>query len=145
MSRQVQRVGRDRTDETWTEKTYYTTEDTFPTVLRRSQVVEMQVVEISPVENALYEVEQKTKELTVLEMKYQSLAKTSQDVQTNALAMTLNSVVDAPLNTGIATYRQQFFTPEYAARNPDRAEIVARLRSAVDEQVSALLPRPLWS
>jgi dedicator of cytokinesis protein 3 len=138
-------VGRDRTDETWTEKTYYTTEDTFPTVLRRSQVVEMQIVEISPVDNALYEVEQKTKELTVLETKYQSLAKTSQDVPTNALAMSLNSVVDAPLNTGIAAYRQQFFTPEYAARNPDRAEMVARLRSAVDEQVSALLPWSFWS
>ncbi|KAI3615340.1 cytoplasmic protein [Moniliophthora roreri] len=134
-SRQIQRVARDRTEETWTEKIYYTTEDTFPTVLRRSQVVGVQVVEISPVENALYEVEQKMKELAALELKYQSLAKTSQDVSTNALAMALNSVVDAPLNTGIAAYRQQFFAPEYTDRNPDRTEMVEKLRSAVDDQV----------
>ncbi|KAG7090843.1 hypothetical protein E1B28_009925 [Marasmius oreades] len=132
-SRQVTRT-RDRMEEVWIEKVYYTTEDTFPTVLRRSQVVAMEVEEISPIENALEEVEQKTKELTSLEMKYQSLANTSQEVSTNALAMTLNSVVDTPPDTGIPAYRQQFFTPEYIARNPGRSELVEKLRSAVDDQ-----------
>ncbi|KAL0580339.1 Deoxycytidine kinase 1 [Marasmius crinis-equi] len=134
-SRQVPKVTRDREEEVWIEKTYFTTEDTFPTVLRRSQVVAMEVAEISPVENALEEIEQKTKELAALELKYQSLAQTAQEVSTNALSMALNAVVDAPVNTGITAYRQQFFTSDYINRNLDRAEVVDKLRSAVDEQV----------
>jgi dedicator of cytokinesis protein 3 len=80
-------------------------------------------------------VEQKTKELSSLYQKYQALAKTTQPVPTNALAMSLNSAVDAPMNTGIASYREKFFNPEYIARNPERAELVERLRVAIDEQV----------
>jgi len=50
----------------------------------------------------------------------------------------LNSAVDAPLNTGIASYRQIFFSPDYIARNPERAEMVEKLRSAIDEQVRTI-------
>jgi dedicator of cytokinesis protein 3 len=138
-SRQIRKTTRDGTEEIWTEKTYYTTEEVFPTVLRRSEVINVEVVEISPLQNALQEVEEKTKELSALHLKYQALAKTTQDVSTNALAMSLNGAVDAPQNTGIASYRQVFFSPDYVARNPERAELVERLRVAIDEQVNGLL------
>lgn len=49
--------------------------------------------------------------------------------------MSLNSAVDAPLNTGIGSYRQIFFNPDYVARNPERAELVEKLKAAIDEQV----------
>jgi len=52
--------------------------------------------------------------------------------------MSLNSAVDAPLNTGIASYRQIFFSPDYIARNPERAEMVEKLRSAIDDQVRTI-------
>lgn len=134
-SRQIRKPTRDGGEEVWTEKTYYTTEQAFPTVLRRSEVINVEIVEISPLETALQEVEDKTKELAALYMKYQALAKTMQNVTTNALAMSLNSAVDAPLNTGIGSYRQIFFSPDYIARNPERAEMVEKLRLAIDEQV----------
>ncbi|KAJ3508883.1 hypothetical protein NLJ89_g5517 [Agrocybe chaxingu] len=134
-SRQIRKTTRDGTEETWTEKTYYTTEEAFPTVLRRSEVVNVEIIEISPLENALQEIEEKTKELAGLHLKYQALAKTAQEVSTNALAMSLNSAVDAPLNTGIGSYRQIFFSPDYVARHPERAELVEKLRAAIDEQV----------
>ncbi|KAF9529304.1 cytoplasmic protein [Crepidotus variabilis] len=137
-SRQVRRTTRDSLEEVWTEKIYYTTEEAFPTVLRRSEVISMEVVEISPLEIALQEVEDKTKELAALHLKYQALAKTTQDVSTNALAMSLNSAVDAPHNTGIASYRQIFFSPDYIARNPERAGLVDKLHSAIDEQVRTI-------
>jgi dedicator of cytokinesis protein 3 len=92
-------------------------------------------VEISPLENALNEVKLKTKELTALHTRYQALAKTSQLVSTTALAMSLNSAVEAPPNTGVASYRQIFFSPDYIVRNPERAELVEKLRAAVDDQV----------
>ncbi|KAF8210093.1 cytoplasmic protein [Mycena galopus ATCC 62051] len=134
-SRQVKKITRSGGEEIWLEKTYFTTEEAFPTVLRRSEVIAAEIVEISPVENALSEVELKTKELAALNLRYQALAKTAQPVSTNALAMCLNSAVDAPMNTGVAAYRQSFFDPEYIARNPERAEVVEKLRAAIDEQV----------
>ncbi|CAK5281374.1 unnamed protein product [Mycena citricolor] len=134
-SRQVKKITRMGTEEIWVEKTYLTTEEEFPTVLRRSEVVGADIIEISPVENALTEVESKTKELNALHIKYQALAKTAQPVSTNALAMSLNSAVDAPVNTGISSYRLTFFDPEYISRNPDRVEVVEKLRAAIDEQV----------
>ncbi|KAL0072827.1 Deoxycytidine kinase 1 [Marasmius tenuissimus] len=132
------KVARDRAEEVWIEKTYYKTEDKFPTVLRRSQVVEMEVAMISPLENALEEVQLKTKELAALELKYQSLEKTTQDVSTNALSKALDAVVDSPTNAGITAYRQLFFDPEYVSGNPDRVELIDKLRAAVDEQVCVL-------
>ncbi|KAF9451260.1 hypothetical protein P691DRAFT_796987 [Macrolepiota fuliginosa MF-IS2] len=137
-SRQVKKSARDGAEEIWHEKTYLTTEETFPTVLRRSEVVGVEIIEISPLENALIEVDLKTKELLSLHQKYQALAKTAQHVSTNALAMSLNSAVDAPLNTGIASYRQTFFHPDYLARNPERAESVEKLRIGIDEQVRVI-------
>jgi dedicator of cytokinesis protein 3 len=134
-SRQIKKIARSGTEEIWLEKTYFTTEEAFPTVLRRSEVIGVEIVEISPVENALSEVELKTKELAALNLKYQALAKTAQPVSTNALAMCLNSAVDAPMNTGVAAYRQSFFDPEYIARNPERAELIEKLKAAIDEQV----------
>lgn len=125
------------------EKTYFSTEEAFPTVLRRSEVVGVEILEISPVENALNEVESKTKELAALNLKYQALAKTAQHVSTNALAMCLNSAVDAPVNTGISAYRQTFFDPEYVVRNPERAELVEKLKAAIDEQVR-VSGDPFW-
>lgn len=137
-SRQIKKTTRDGSEEIWLEKTYFTTEEAFPTVLRRSEVVAFEVVEISPLENALNEVETKTKELSALHMKYQALAKTSQQVSTNALAMSLNSAVDTPTNTGIGSYRQVFFSPDYVARYPDRAELIEKLKAAIDDQVRVI-------
>ncbi|KAG6829556.1 hypothetical protein H0H92_004225 [Tricholoma furcatifolium] len=137
-SRQVKKKTRDGTEEVWVEKTYYTTEEAFPTVLRRSEVIGLEVIEMSPLEIALNDVESKTKELMALNVKYQALAKTAQLVPTNVLAMSLNSAVDAPMNTGVASYRQMYFSPDYVARNPERAELVDKLRAAIDEQVRVI-------
>ncbi|KAL0956056.1 hypothetical protein HGRIS_002226 [Hohenbuehelia grisea] len=134
-SRQLRKVARDGMEETWTEKTYFTTEEEFPTVLRRSEVIAIDVTEISPLESALSEVESKTKELAALNQRYSALAKTSQTMSTNALSMCLNGAVDAPMNTGIASFRQTFFSPDYINRYPDRADQVEKLQAAIDDQV----------
>ncbi|KDQ21902.1 hypothetical protein BOTBODRAFT_169082 [Botryobasidium botryosum FD-172 SS1] len=122
----------------WVEKTYYTTEESFPTVLRRSEVVEIQSLEISPVENALNDIKAKSKELANLEAKYGTLAKTEAALSTNALSMSLNGAVDAPVNGGVALYRQAFLSPDFVARNPEQAPRVQELRDAIDEQVQII-------
>jgi dedicator of cytokinesis protein 3 len=99
----------------------------------------MEIAEISPIEHALNEVEEKTKELAALNVKYTALAKTGQNVSTNALSMSLNSAVDAPVNAGIPLYRSMFFNPDYVAKHPERANLLDKLRQAIDEQVSPVL------
>ncbi|KAF4598371.1 hypothetical protein EYR38_006773 [Pleurotus pulmonarius] len=137
-SRPIRKVMRDGTEEVWTEKTFFTTEEEFPTVLRRSEVIAIDVTEISPLESALADVESKTKELLALYQKFSALAKTAHTVSTNALSMCLNGAVDAPTNTGIALYRQTFLTPEYVSRNPERIELIEKLRNAIDDQVRTI-------
>ncbi|KIK67093.1 hypothetical protein GYMLUDRAFT_37133 [Collybiopsis luxurians FD-317 M1] len=137
-SRPVKRVARDGTEEVWIEKIYFTTEETFPTVLRRSLVVDLAALQISPIENALSDVEARTKELSILLLRYQNLARTAQEVSTNALSMALNAAVDAPMNTGISAYRHMFFSPEFASRNPEQVELVEKLRTAIDEQARTI-------
>ncbi|KAI0268791.1 cytoplasmic protein [Gloeopeniophorella convolvens] len=134
-SRTVPKVDRDGSEEVWIEKTYFTTEESFPTVLRRSEVVAVEVVEISPIENALLDVEQKNKELDALSLRYSSLAKMAQVISTNPLSMALNGVVDAPAGGGTPSYRKTFLAPDYVTRHPDRIEFVEKLRAAVDQQV----------
>ncbi|SPO35760.1 related to dedicator of cytokinesis protein 3 [Pseudozyma flocculosa] len=138
----------------WVEKTYLRCEDAFPTVLRRSEVAEVYVVEISPLENALNDVQAKTDELETLEKKYGALGKVAAGagagagaggagaasasaggrINTNRLSMALNGAVDAPVNGGIPMYKRAFFAPAYAEANPDKDELLARLRAAIDEQ-----------
>lgn len=105
-------------------------------MLRRSEVVYVEVHPLSPIEIALQDVEAKTKELSTLHKRYSILAKTSHNPPTNPLSMTLNGVVDAPVNSGISTYRRTFMAPDYLLRYPERVEAVERLRSAIDAQVS---------
>lgn len=118
----------------WLEKTCYTTEQAFPTVLRRSDITEWEVVEISPVDHAYNEVEQKTRELDSLHLRYSALAKTAQIFSTNALSMMLNGAVDPPADS-IPGYREAFFHPTYLTRYADREEQVDRLRTAIDDHV----------
>ncbi|EGN99543.1 hypothetical protein SERLA73DRAFT_106135 [Serpula lacrymans var. lacrymans S7.3] len=134
-SNKVVKAGRDGDEEVWLEKAYFTTEEAFPTVLRRSEVVALEMLDISPVENALNEIEQKTRELAALNLRYSSLAKTTQTIPTNPLSMSLNSAVDAPVEGGISTYRETFFDPTYVTKYPERAELVEKLRIAIDDQV----------
>ncbi|KAG6331845.1 hypothetical protein ID866_7243 [Astraeus odoratus] len=136
-SRPITRNDREGNEEIWIEKTLYTTEQAFPTVLRRSDITDTEVVLVSPVENALHEVEQKTRELASFHLRYAALAKTSQSFSTNALSMSLNSAVD-PTQDSIPAYREFFFDPSYVARHRDRAEQVERLRTAIDDQVRVI-------
>ncbi|KAJ3545464.1 hypothetical protein NM688_g5622 [Phlebia brevispora] len=137
-SRSAPKPAPDGAEELWIEKTYLTTEETFPTVLRRSEVVDFTTMEISPVESALQEVQQRTRELQGLSQKYATLAQTSSVVPTTPLSMTLNSAVDAPRDTGVAAFRQAFLSGDYVARFPERAEQVEKLRAAIDDQVRVL-------
>lgn len=125
--------------EQWVEKTYLRCEDAFPTVLRRSEVAEIYVIEISPLEKALEDVRTKTAELETLEKKYLSTSKVSTGkINTNRLSMALNSAVDAPADGDVSTYKRTFFAPQYLAAHQDHQEAVDSLREAIDAQAAVV-------
>ena len=130
--------GRDGLEESWVEKVYFTTEEAFPTVLRRSEIIAVEVVEISPIERVLNDVEQRTRELVGLHSRYSSAVKTGQLMSTNPLTMALNTAVDAPQENGVPSFRH-FLSDEYTVRNPDKIQIVERLRIGIDDYVCAHL------
>jgi hypothetical protein len=60
-------------------------------------------VEVSPLENAIYVVENKTQELRTLISQYQHR---QHHGNINPLSMLLNGVIDAAVNGGIARYQE---------------------------------------
>ncbi|UZJ54324.1 hypothetical protein CBS101457_003644 [Exobasidium rhododendri] len=125
----------------WVEKTYLKVEDSFPTVLRRSEIADINVIKISPIENAILDVENKVKELESLHVKFASLSKVMgkmANLNTNRLSMALNGAVDAPINGGIPTYKRAFFSTIYISNHPDEEALLFKLRTAVENQVSII-------
>ncbi|EGF98551.1 uncharacterized protein MELLADRAFT_40818 [Melampsora larici-populina 98AG31] len=103
----------------WVEKTFLVCEDAFPTVLQRSEVLEIRFLEISPIENAILITDQKTRELDTLQRRYLALSKTGgTKLNTNPLSMALNGA--------------------YLAQNPDQQETVLLLRQAIDNQTAVI-------
>ncbi|WAR56682.1 hypothetical protein PtB15_7B532 [Puccinia triticina] len=123
----------------WVEKTFLVCEDVFPTVLKRSEILEIRVLEISPIENAIMITEQKTRDLESLHRRYLALTKTSEaKLNTNPLSMALNSIVDTPAKTGIPAFRNVFLSPSYLEEHPNQYHPVQMLRQAIDHQTTVI-------
>jgi dedicator of cytokinesis protein 3 len=105
-------------------------------------VLDVQIHELSPLENALNDVKTKTVELASLERRYQHFPVEGGDIRdysasldTNPLSMALNSAVDTGLAGGIPLYRRAFFESSFIGANTDKIDLVEELRIAIDEQI----------
>ena len=92
----------------WIEKTLYTTVDTFPTILRRSEVVSVQVLPLSPLQTAVERTTRKTSELAILEKRI------TEGDASNFFNMTdaIKSSVNPNSTTSVAQYRELLPQPE---------------------------------
>ncbi|EJD42755.1 cytoplasmic protein [Auricularia subglabra TFB-10046 SS5] len=139
ISRQYNKTGAQppQFQDIWTEKTYFLTEEAFPTVLRRSEVIDVRIAHISPLEGAIQDLDQKTKELVSLSIRYAQMFETGAiGVQTNHLAATLNNVVDAQAPNNIKTYREAFLTSDFISQNGQQLELIQKLRDTIDEHIT---------
>lgn len=109
--------------------------------MKRTEVLEIQTLEISPLQSALADVKTKTAELSGLKQRYEYLTSESETINhalltdTNPLSMALNSAVDTGLAGGIPLYRRAFFDSGFVAANTDKIDLIEELRSGIDEQV----------
>ena len=86
----------------WIEKTVYTTMDTFPTILRQSEIVSVDVVPLSPLQTAVERTTRKTSELTVLEKRILE----GDDSSFFNLTEAIKSSVNSGSTTSVAQYRE---------------------------------------
>jgi hypothetical protein len=103
------------------------------------------VTELSPIENAVFAMEQKNSELAGLEKKYalfvaklpKNQQQGSSNININPFSMALNGAVDAPVNGGVPMYKTAFLSEDFAKQHPDMLNWVERLRATIDSQVRA--------
>lgn len=86
----------------WIEKTVYSTSETFPTILRRSEIVAIDVVRLSPLQTAVERTTRKTAELAVFEKRVTGGDESGFSNLTEAII----SSVDASSVSSVAQYRQ---------------------------------------
>lgn len=121
----------------WIEKTTYETYQSFPTIVKRSEVKNVTIVKLSPLENALDMLQAKTSDLTDLETTLNSNKKGDQSSSVSRLDLVLSGAVDSPVNGGIQLYRA-FLEDEGLRADPKSAGLVASLESAFLKYASAI-------
>lgn len=86
----------------WIEKTLYSTKESFPTILRRSQIVTVDVMRLSPLQTALERTARKTSELAALDRRVSN----GDEAAFPSLTDTIMSSVDPASAASVAQYRQ---------------------------------------
>uniref|UniRef100_A0A8D1KGP2 Dedicator of cytokinesis 3 n=1 Tax=Sus scrofa TaxID=9823 RepID=A0A8D1KGP2_PIG len=119
----------------WIERTTLTLTHSLPGISRWFEVERRELVEVSPLENAIQVVENKNQELRALISQYQHKQVHG---NINLLSMCLNGVIDAAVNGGIARYQEAFFDKDYITKHPADAEKITQLKELMQEQVHVL-------
>uniref|UniRef100_M4AMW0 Dedicator of cytokinesis 3 n=1 Tax=Xiphophorus maculatus TaxID=8083 RepID=M4AMW0_XIPMA len=119
----------------WIERTTLILARPLPGIARWAEVERRELVEVSPLENAIYVVENKTQELRTLISQYQHR---QHHGNINPLSMCLNGVIDAAVNGGIARYQEAFFDKDYISSHPEDTERITHLKDLMQEQVHIL-------
>uniref|UniRef100_A0A672NSS4 Dedicator of cytokinesis 3 n=1 Tax=Sinocyclocheilus grahami TaxID=75366 RepID=A0A672NSS4_SINGR len=119
----------------WIERTTLILTHPLPGISRWFEVDKRELIEVSPLENAIYVVENKNQELRTLISQYQHKQLHG---NINLLSMCLNGVIDAAVNGGIARYQEAFFDKEYISSHPEDTEKITQLKDLMQEQVHIL-------
>ncbi|XP_028602510.2 dedicator of cytokinesis protein 4 isoform X1 [Podarcis muralis] len=118
----------------WVERTTLILVQSLPGISRWFEVEKREVVEMSPLENAIEVLENKNQQLRTLI----SQCQTRQMQNINPLTMCLNGVIDAAVNGGVTRYQEAFFVKEYILNHPEDGEKIACLRELMLEQAQIL-------
>ncbi|KAF3859551.1 hypothetical protein F7725_021950 [Dissostichus mawsoni] len=118
----------------WVERTTLTLVQSLPGISRWFEVEKRELVEVSPLENAIEVIENKNLQLRTLITQCQS----RQMQNINPLTMCLNGVIDAAVNGGLARYQEAFFVKDYVMNHPEDGDKIGRLRELMFEQAHIL-------
>ena len=102
----------------WIEKTIYTTAASFPTIMRRSEVIAVDVARLPPLQTAVERTTRKTTELSALAKR---IADGDESTLTN-LTDAINNSVDPASPTSVAQYRELIPTTKEGSDDEDQLE-----------------------
>lgn len=108
--------GANATNDATVEKTVFTTAETFPTILRRSEVVAVGTIALSPLQNAIERTSRKTIELLAIEKRITD----GDDTTFNMLTQELMYAVDTHTENSVARYHE--LLPEPAAAEEEEED-----------------------
>ncbi|XP_037027423.1 dedicator of cytokinesis protein 3 isoform X2 [Bradysia coprophila] len=120
----------------WIERTTVDIASPLPGILRWFEIINKNVIELTPVEFACETMENVEKDLCVLIAQYKS----DPAKNINPFSMRLQGVIDANVMGGISKYQEAFFTPQFASSNEGKFQHanVLRLKSLILKQMSIL-------
>ncbi len=100
----------------WIEKTIYTTADSFPTIMRRSEIIAVDVVRLSPLQTAVERTTRKSTEMSILGKR---IIDGDESKFTN-LSDAISSSVDPTSMTSVAQYRELISMAKEGSNNEER-------------------------
>jgi len=115
----------------WILNTYFETADIFPAVQRKSLVIKKKEVEVTPVDNAINAIQDKSKELLEVITKHENGGRDN----ISPFTMVLKGVIDAAVNGGTKLYRDAFLSADYLVIQPDKKPSVNKLKESFREQL----------
>jgi hypothetical protein len=122
----------------WISQVYVATEDSFPNIQRRLEIVSISEIVRSPVENAAFAVLQKNNELAEIVTKLQT---TPNEIKVDRLSMALHGILDAAVNGGTAKYQQAFLSDKFiteSKNNKKQQEAIGMLQRALLAQLQVV-------
>jgi hypothetical protein len=114
----------------WYNNWYMVTEDAFPTVHTRSEVVKKVVVETTPVQNAIAMIADKNREIQQVTAKQEAAGST--------LTLVLKGVIDAAVNGGTTLYIHAFLNDSYLQSKPQDISLCEQLHTLLEQQIPLL-------
>ncbi|KAK4052346.1 Deoxycytidine kinase 1 [Microbotryomycetes sp. JL201] len=129
-------LGDDSIARTWYEETTLLCESAFPGISDRAEVVELQILEFSPVESAINKLQAQERHLRSLEARQRvrgNSARSRSELDTSELAIALNEAIDPPSMRGHLAYRRALLRPQFLASYPDEQKAIERLRHTLHE------------
>jgi len=121
-------------EDLWTTLYFLVTNTQFPCEYRRLQIMSKEKKKLTPIETAVRGVIEKNKELEELLEKN----KISDDIKRDPLLMLINGIVNAGVNGGPSKYKEAFLNHEFYEKNPDKKDIINRLRANLKKQIEIL-------
>jgi len=116
------------------QKLFFYVQDAFPSSRCRSVVTKREEIEVSPLQNAINTVRDKTEEFKSLVAKH----KANPELNPQPLIMLLNGVICAAVNGGTWMYKEAFLGDDYRTAHPEDVPKCDFLLSSIIEQIRSL-------
>merc|ERR1719150_1796359 len=116
----------------WITKTFIVCQDVIPSMRRRIPVINEKIVEYTPFQTAINNLNSKNQEIEKIIEKLEN----DHTKSTNDISMNLNGILDAAVMGGVAKYREAFFDGTYLTENPTETKIVPKFVNTLKEQMS---------